>query len=438
MELSQDEFPAYVNYYSLSLREKMSSLIGLIKPDVSIPRSNCEVLLIVGGGTLIEIKGKVTNWLIGDLIQELESTKLIYMGAVSSNNFSNLSCPDIQLYSRIARHTFFASLMARIIPKTYFKDLDQHIDEVCFYFLHGLSKEVIKKIKTNMRITKLKLTFEDRMWKKILNRLKPKVLVIEDASYGSMSNLVRIAKLQGLVVVEPQHGWIGPSHGSYNYGTHIYNEHSDYLPDYILTYGKYWAEGIRHPGSMIPIGKPVLNRLGLSCNKVQSHKTLLLTSSGSDINRFVELAINVSRELDKFAVNVKLRLHPSERDRFKDQVISKLYGSSVELDSNFDVYASLLTSNWVAGFSSTVLFEAIALGVKPIALESPLSDYYSDPSFMAIAKNEVDLIRFVTNGLDSDKDTNLRLDIWANNSENTIRIFFGQTLDIGLRKKPQI
>src|SRR5690606_32438635 len=49
----------------------------------------------------------------------------------------------------------------------------------------------------------------------------------------------------------------------------------------------------------------------------------------------------------------------------------------VELDQESDLYRSMATARVVVGYASTVLFEALAFGVRTLVIESGLSDMYT-------------------------------------------------------------
>src|SRR5690606_16832774 len=58
---------------------------------------------------------------------------------------------------------------------------------------------------------------------RLLDRVKPKIVVFDNGSYTYHGEFVGLMKDHGAYVAEPQHGWIGPTHPAYNYGP-LFNE----------------------------------------------------------------------------------------------------------------------------------------------------------------------------------------------------------------------
>src|SRR3546814_12540747 len=64
----------------------------------------------------------------------------------------------------------------------------------------------------------------------------------------------------GIPVAEFQHGYIGHDHYAYNYADSVADSgYRDGLPDYLLTFGQYWADSVRTPSEKVVIGGPRMN-----------------------------------------------------------------------------------------------------------------------------------------------------------------------------------
>jgi hypothetical protein len=215
-----------------------------------------------------------------------------------------------------------------------------------------------------------------REMERVLDRVKPKIVVMQGAAYGSRAGAVALMKERGIVVVEPQHGWIGPSHGAYNFGRSMATpELFKHMPDYLLTFGEFWSNQVRFPSPAIAIGKPELWDAAQRLRTAGPGRQVLVVSS---VQRPLETARLVLSILDALPRNwrVVLRPHPSERATVRDRYPTLTQVDRVTFDQNINAYDSLSESKVVIGVASTVLFEALALGCQVIVVSSPVTDLY--------------------------------------------------------------
>ena len=431
VEMSQAEFPLDVKYCRLSTREKYMELFNnLIGRKIHSKRvlKKSDVLFVVSGRTLIKEKSLHSNWLINHLSHELDSRYILHVGRPLGVEFTRSSKPDKIVYLSIYFSSILASVLRRFAPSRHFVELDNHVDDVCNYFKSLLTDESVTRIKESMHTFHFKSKIELKLWSRILKKVDPRMVVIEDASYGSMSILVQLAKAKQIIVVEPQHGWIGAAHGSYNYGKYLLQEHNYFLPDHLLTFGNYWKFGINHSAIVTPIGKPALGNTGHLRNTSDEKKVALCVSSGGDLERFVNLVIDISEKTKDLGIEVILRLHPSEVNQFYDSTELSLRKYRANLDTNFDVYETLAKATWVIATTSTILFESLVFGAKPIVLQSNLSRFYCDPSFMRIVHDSDELFQSLSKPQDAQLSAEQVNEIWADGTAFRVREFYKETL----------
>lgn len=212
---------------------------------------------------------------------------------------------------------------------------------------------------------------------RVLDRIQPRVVLMQSASYAGWSPFMHELKQRGIHVAEPQHGWIGPSHAAYNFGKAMYEGGlRSTLPDTLLTFGSFWSDSIRHPANLVAVGKPHLAEYAGKASKFDERpRTLLVASSVSAVDEACEFVLALRDALPP-TWGVKFRPHPSERATC-DERYSRLAGvAGVEFDLELDAYASLSQARAVAGVASTVLYEAAALGCAVYVRDSPYRDYY--------------------------------------------------------------
>jgi len=234
----------------------------------------------------------------------------------------------------------------------------------------------------------------DQAFGRILDRLDPSVVVMDGASYGGWASMTSMMKDRGIVVAEPQHGWIGPTHAAYNFGSAMYREPlRRTLPDELLTFGEYWGRGLRFPGRITAIGKPHIEKAAATVPMpVAARSEVLVVSSTADPDEMSLFVLSLREKLDS-RWTVVFRPHPAERKVLSERYPRLMSVEGIRIDTGGDVYESLGTAAVVIGIASTVLFEALAFGCRVFVRDSALVDYYVVDRFGPTIKGETDLAK---------------------------------------------
>ena len=91
-----------------------------------------------------------------------------------------------------------------------------------------------------------------------LERVKPRLLLVEEGCYGHMAVFNATAREYGVGVAEFQHGLVTGGHDVYNVAPAL--EQSEAyrrtLPDYFLGYGAWWNRQFNTPTRKVVIGNP--------------------------------------------------------------------------------------------------------------------------------------------------------------------------------------
>ncbi|WP_168626447.1 MULTISPECIES: hypothetical protein [unclassified Cryobacterium] len=374
-------------------------------------RSERPILYIVGGGTTHSVSAGLRNWLIGDYLDLFpELSAVVQWHAISSPPpaFTMTRSLDPMAarsggYARLSRKRVDSALVRRLV-REFAARLEGQITD-----------DQLVAIAASATYSASIAPYFEAEFSKLLDRVRPRIVIMEDASYGGRAALIAMLKARGILVVEPQHGWIGPTHGAYNFGAAMRDPQLLVtLPDEVLTFGEYWSSGIRHPGRAIAIGKPHLESMAAKAEQWNERPSeVLLVSSVSFPEETIEFARSLRRALPPEWV-VRFRPHPSERAVLSSRYGRMLAEPGLHVDDNADVYESLSTARAVVGTASTVLFEALAMGCQVFVRDSPYTDYYVGDLFGPPLQGvgEVDRISRAMLDAEADDEPSVLDSIW--------------------------
>lgn len=238
-----------------------------------------------------------------------------------------------------------------------------------------------------------RLRFLHASYKQLFKATNPRVILLEDGSYGERSYIIKWAREHGVATAEYQHGLISRNHLAYNYGPSIRDSlYRDYLPENLLVFGKYWANTVNMPINLAVIGYPYLDKTaeaGRNLEKSPEKDSVLFISSGFRPDLVKDLVVQF-HDLAGKEYRCYFRPHPWERS-----IANNLYAPMRKLGIAFDngnLYHKLLQVENIVGMeASTVLFEALALGKNVFVLNKPDVAYYVDEPVFNVFDNPADL-----------------------------------------------
>jgi hypothetical protein len=358
----------------------------------------------------------------------MRESKLFITVASRKQGLTKNSVPDAILEKNLYIANLAATFRTRLF-RAEIEDLTKAVRSICTLFSELLTEQQVEFLIREMHLKNYEIKYQNKMWDSILTKVKPENLILEDASYGNFASLVLKAKDLSIRIIEPQHGWIGPGHFAYNYGSGASKSFWKFKPDYLLIFGNFWMTDLSFPVKFISIGKQHLNELNLK--SISNHKkpnVITFFSSGYEVLRMYKEARIAARMLIDQNFQVRFRLHPVELEYFNSVVKLDKQIDNFALDFNNDPYASILESQYIVGYSSTVLYEALALKSKPIAIKTPITEIYIDSEYIELVESVEELVEIVRRGTeDSEMFENFDLNIeniWASDSEFKIREFF--------------
>ena len=201
--------------------------------------------------------------------------------------------------------------------------------------------------------------------------VQPRVMVIEDASYGAFAHVCTWARAAGIATAELQHGVIARSHLGYNYGDAACADDAfaRCLPQYLLTYGEVWSSCVRSPSETVTVGCPHFSETARPTARTPTGSVLTI-SQGICTETMVRLTAAIARRFPER--RCVFRLHPGEV-AFRERYASLAAIANVEISATGDVYHQLQRASVVVGHSSTALVEAAGLGLPVFLLDDETS-----------------------------------------------------------------
>lgn len=228
-------------------------------------------------------------------------------------------------------------------------DLDRILDQmVCGYYVYQTKRKGFDKI---------------------LQRLRPKV-ILEVVGYNIDCMIVNELALEcGIPTVEFQHGVTGRSHPAYNYypGTRV-----EQFPQYFFAFSRFWIDMARYPlmpDRLKEIGFPHLCEKAGAAKKRTAKKfpyQIIFISQPKIGEVLSELAVELSNLLDEQQYRIVYKLHPGEYERWRERYV-KLAASRIEVidNSHVDLYDLFAASSYqIGGYGSTATFEGLEFELK--------------------------------------------------------------------------
>jgi hypothetical protein len=431
IELNEQDFDVVVARAEAPRRS--SAWLGLARSfvpsrwDVASARGSHALCFLVGGGTTFASDGAERNWLISNYVDRFErESAVIQWRPLPGPRGRPAHSATWSLAAASTRAAGFARLSHRD-PEPQVRAI---VSEIARELDAGLSDQAIESIQTSAVYHERLRPFIDRALLRFVELQGATTVIMEDASYGTWAASIAALKGAGVRVAELQHGWIGPTHASYNYGTAGFDTPlRNGLPDELLTFGDYWSQGLRFPGRITPIGKPHLEDAAGHASPLETRREILVVSSTTDPVAMVDFVTRLRSCVDA-QWTVVFRPHPSEFPTLSERYGGLVDLAGVTIDRRPDVYEALAVAAAVVGVASTVLFEARAFGCAVFVLESALTDYYVGDRLGDVVRGDAsagDLARRIDAlGAKGESGPSVDHDIWASNAVERFGTWFAE------------
>ena len=370
-------------------RLKRAAIMAIPNPysTANAPRQ-VENLFMVNGRTRIPTPHGFVNWLTDDFAAALGSDAIVVQDVYTGT----LNPPQNRPLLRATTFSYSRAL-DRIENRARRNPLDERVerslrdamDEVFRLLPFEVSGALRERATTDALGRARRVPHADREFSRLLDRVQPRRIYMQTAAYGPRSSQIRLAHERGIAVSELQHGWIGSSHAAYNFGSAM---HADplvgSLPDTLLTFGEFWGQDIRFPGTVVPIGKPSFEHARRAAPPFAERTERVLFVLSNYLPDEVKRVVRQMRTALPGGWTIALRPHPVERTTVGTIYADELALPGIELDGIDDAHASMADSRAVVGFSSTMLYEALALDCHVAVIESVLGEHYANPEIFPL------------------------------------------------------
>lgn len=410
--------------------QAMLSLVRVLGHNVAQNDMSSEILFMATGGGHFQRDGRWFNRITDYFVEASREKTLSVEGVVDWH------IPDPRWNQRVVYWLPWQgaiNIAGRLLRRDF--HLERARDMLGYarqraYDLLGLKIEDARfEMLVNMLGRKLaRLPIMCMAYRRLLERVRPQLMLLEQACYGDYSPLNRIAREMGIRVAEPQHGMVTAGHDAYCYAP-ILRDSPEYrlcLPHDFLGYGAWWNEQINVPVEKWVIGHPHFNeqRRNISFT-VETQKDVLLLSDGIEFSLYLALAQELVKLLGR-RFRVVLRPHPLER--------AKVYRSypdfragGVAIDTNRDIYSSFASAYAVVGEVSTGLFEAVGIAGRVLIWET-LKARFSYPQHPFCGFEDA---QGLVNALETDALVEVQAseaDFWAVGWERNYQHYLGNVL----------
>lgn len=206
---------------------------------------------------------------------------------------------------------------------------------------------------------------------KLFRRIQPKVVIQGQGCDGNhMACKLKVLHDLKIITSELQHGLITRTHFAYNYSETIFNnkDYQTYMPDSLLTFGKYWENNMRIPIPVFAVGSANFNENIKNMGNLNSSKDTLLILP-SDPRSYLQLVANIKSKLPHLKILIKV--HPSKEEQIN--IFSTIVNENIKIFCKENIFSLFKQADLVIGDDSTALYEAFALGKKVYVWESEKS-----------------------------------------------------------------
>lgn len=304
-----------------------------------------------------------------DILKNVNRTYYVLEEPILEKHLKPIRTENIRYFDYIIFIIQVKIIFFKFINPKYGNLCKTDINEI--YLLLNKINKILNVNMDNDRVFKeikkliLMYKFSKKYYEKILDRIKPKV-IIEECSYRFSRFLFNeIAKRKGIPTIELQHGAMGKYLIAYNFYKKI---KLDTFPDYIFLFGEHWKKNTKFPlesAKLIITGFPYfenkLKELLKNSRKNSKKENILFISSWSTGKELSKLAIKLDKLINHQKYNIIYKLHPGEYHEYP-----WLKNSNIEIvdNSTYDIYYCFSRCNFQVGVNSTAIFEGLGFDLK--------------------------------------------------------------------------
>ncbi|MCD4780246.1 MAG: hypothetical protein K8S27_06845 [Candidatus Omnitrophica bacterium] len=240
------------------------------------------------------------------------------------------------------------------------------------------------------------LPYLDEYYQRLFRILEPKIVFLEDASYGHKCHILNAAHEMGLMTGEFQHGAFHKNHFAYIYNNLLNSEYVNYLPRYLMSYGEYWRHFPKTSSEIVTIGNPYIIEYTKNIMiKPKAKEQILFISGGSKTTLLNESLVYLINELGSDQYEFVIRPHPAEYNFITERYSSMISRGDVKISID-NLFASLSKADKIVSFeSSTVLFEALVFDNQIFLHNRADVSYFIDPDIFSPFQSKEELLSMI-------------------------------------------
>jgi UDP-N-acetylglucosamine:LPS N-acetylglucosamine transferase len=232
------------------------------------------------------------------------------------------------------------------------------------------------------------------MYRNLLNRASP-FIIFMTVSYGGRETFVEACQLEGIPVIELQHGAISRYHMAYSFPY----DKKRVFPDYFFSFGDFWSELVDLPlpdERVYSVGYPYLEAEAKKYDGIKTNKQTVFISQGSigkELSRFA-VALN---NRDDYENDIVYKLHPREYDSWQDDY-PWLNNAKLRVVDSDDppLYHLFAKSTAQVGVGSTAVYEGLNFGLDTYVLdiesENHKLKYLIDKGYAKLVRSPAELL----------------------------------------------
>jgi len=388
-----------------------------------------DVMYIATGGGNVhrQDEGRYFNWITDYCADAIDARSQVVELSKGWQYSRPRTHPDVSTqHDWIALRAQLAA-RSRRLPAEQVRDIDRYLELLRNVFGDTLRASHFLYMRRALQVSAASAAAWHDGYQRLFDRRRPRLLQINAASYGGIwAYVVRWARAAGIPVAEFQHGYIGKDHYAYNYAPALKaSTYSEGLPDYLLTFGQYWADAVSTPSQTVVIGSPRMSEYRPAAAPSGGAPYVLLASTGVGPEFYLEVTQGLLRVLPA-GVQLKFRPHPGERKVAQTGYAALLANARVSLDDEPDVYRSIAGAALVVGDITTLMFEAIGLGVPVRVIDCDIARRRMPTSiFRFLDYAEVPAL-FTQQTRQAIRNDALQEHVWASDWRARYRDFVGQ------------
>ena len=215
-------------------------------------------------------------------------------------------------------------------------------------------------------------TVAKRLFGLLLDRFRPELVVL--VSSTGKENFIEACHDRGVPVAELQHGLFTP----YSYMHSFPGERTKIAyPDYLLTFGDFWADVAEFPlpdDRIISVGYPYLERAVDEARGTTTKDQTVFISTIENGRELSQLAVEFMQHPDRSS-DIVYKLHPNEYGVWRS-LYPWLVETEIEVveqnDSLYDLFAE---SRAQVGVASTALYEGLVFGLETYLARLPTVEW---------------------------------------------------------------